>query len=181
MAVETREALRKSGDSHWPRSGLQGPARGVHTLLETRPLHCFCFSPSLASLPAAELPSPTDCGYDAYPLARSSAHESGRSFDPSNRRPHLPGDSRPLPRRAGTPYCCPGIRLTGSVPPTSCSSVGLSGNPFIICRWSVPEGTSLRPGAAGFEADAGSRLYNLQMTVVGGKGDDVAGQAGAYG
>lgn len=92
-----------------------------------------------------------------------------------------PGTAGLFRDAAGTPYCCPGIRLTGSVPPTSCSSVGLSGNPFIICRWSVPEGTSLRPGAAGFEADAGSRLYNLQMTVVGGKGDDVAGQAGAYG
>lgn len=81
---------------------------------------------------------------------------------------------------AGTPYCCDGIRLTGTVPPTSCSSYISPDQAVINCRWDVPAGTSLGIGEAGFEL-APFFWWMVRVTMGGGKGDDVGTQAGAYG
>ncbi|BGP51028.1 hypothetical protein JCM10450v2_006954 [Rhodotorula kratochvilovae] len=83
---------------------------------------------------------------------------------------------------SGAPYCCPGIRITGTKPPTSCSNrlAGVTAA-TISCTWSLAAGQSMRNGEAGFEADPGVKLYNLQISTVGGKGDDVGDNKGANG
>ncbi|BGP42867.1 hypothetical protein JCM10449v2_006879 [Rhodotorula kratochvilovae] len=82
---------------------------------------------------------------------------------------------------SGAPYCCPGVRLTGTTPPT-CNN-RFTYQPTVSCTWALSDGQSLRTGDAGFEVDAGIRLYNFRTTVVGGKGEDVGahkGGSGAY-
>ena len=80
----------------------------------------------------------------------------------------------------GLSYCCPGVRLTGSQEPV-CTNRNFPTGPSISCRWNIPAGSSMRQGRAGFTVDQGAKVYNLAASVVGGKGDDVAGMLGGNG
>ncbi|BGP51038.1 hypothetical protein JCM10450v2_006964 [Rhodotorula kratochvilovae] len=73
------------------------------------------------------------------------------------------------------------VRLAGTMPPTSCNNQIRTGSAQVSCRWDIPAGQSMRSGVAGFEADAGIKLGNFQMTVIGGKGGDVGAHKGAAG